>query len=46
MTKRCTDCGVIFQTDDPEKERCDICEDDRAPDGEGGVGNGQSDTED
>lgn len=29
MTKRCVDCGIIFQTDDPEKERCELCEDDR-----------------
>lgn len=29
MTKRCTDCGIIFQTDDPQKTRCDLCEDDR-----------------
>ena len=29
MTKRCKDCGVIFQTDNPDKERCDLFEDDR-----------------
>ena len=26
MTKRCIDCGIIFQTDDPEQERCELCE--------------------
>lgn len=29
LTKRCIDCGIIFTTDDPDKERCDLCEDDR-----------------
>lgn len=29
MEKRCVDCGIIFLTDEPEKERCDLCEDDR-----------------
>lgn len=29
MTKRCIDCGIIFTTDEPERERCDLCEDDR-----------------
>lgn len=29
MTKRCIDCGIIFQTDDQEQERCELCEDDR-----------------
>lgn len=29
MDKHCADCGIIFFTDDPEKERCELCEDDR-----------------
>lgn len=29
MTKKCKDCGIIFTTDNPEQERCTLCEDDR-----------------
>lgn len=29
MTKRCKDCGVIFETEDESVERCCLCEDDR-----------------
>lgn len=29
MKKHCVDCGIIFYTDDPDKERCELCEDDR-----------------
>lgn len=41
MTKKCKDCGIIFTTDNPEQERCPLCEDDRkAEEGVGGVENG------
>lgn len=36
MKKRCVDCGIIFYTDDPDRVRCECCEDDRKEDEEDG----------
>lgn len=29
MTKKCKECGIIFQTDNPDQDLCVLCEDDR-----------------
>lgn len=29
MTKKCKECGIIFQTDNEDQDVCVLCEDDR-----------------
>lgn len=29
MKKHCVECGIIFETYNPEQERCELCNDDR-----------------